>query len=46
MLPGYSQGAGSDPESENYYPEDDDYLLGTEKYTSMYDVFFQKDYDG
>jgi len=34
--------AGSEPELAKYYPEDDDFLLGKEKYTSMYEVFYEK----
>jgi len=37
--------AGAEPDLAKYYPEDDHFLLGKEKYTSMYDVFYHKDYD-
>ena len=35
--------AGEEPEIAKYYPEDDDYLLEKEKYSSIYEVFYQKD---
>ena len=34
--------AGAEPEIAKYYPEDDEYLLEKEKYTTMYDVFYEK----
>ena len=34
--------AGAEPNLAKYYPEDDDFLLEKEKYTSMYDVFYEK----
>lgn len=34
--------AGARPELAKYYPEDDNFLLEKEKYTSMYDIFFEK----
>ena len=37
--------AGAEPELAKYYPEDDHFLLGKEKYASMYDVFYQKEYN-
>ena len=33
--------AGDEPELAKYYPEDDIFLLEKEKYTSMYDVFYE-----
>ena len=36
------QFAGEKPELAKYYLEDDDFLLEKEKYTSMYDIFYQK----
>jgi len=33
--------AGEEPELAKYYPEDDDFLLEKEKYSSMYEVFYQ-----
>ena len=33
-----------EPELAKYYLEDDHFLLKKEKYTSMYDVFYQKEY--
>ena len=36
--------AGEDVEIAKYYPEDDAFLLSKEKYTIMYDIFFQKKY--
>jgi len=33
--------AGTEPELAKYYPEDDDFLLEKEKYTTMYDVFYE-----
>lgn len=38
------QFAGSEHELAKYYPEDDDFLLEKEKYVSMYDVFYQKEF--
>ena len=35
--------AGEEPEIAKYYPEDDYYLLEKEKYSSIYEVFYQKD---
>lgn len=37
--------AGVEPELAKYYPEDDDFLLEKEKYSSMYEVFYQKEYN-
>ena len=37
--------AGAEPELAKYYPEDDHFLLEKEKYTSLYDVFYQKEYN-
>ena len=34
--------AGAEPEIAKYYPEDDEYLLEKEKYTTMYEVFYEK----
>jgi heme-degrading monooxygenase HmoA len=34
--------AGEEPEIAKYYLEDDNFLLGKEKYTSMYNIFYQK----
>lgn len=34
--------AGAEPELAKYYPEDDNFLLKKEKYTSMYEVFYEK----
>jgi heme-degrading monooxygenase HmoA len=34
--------AGEKPEIAKYYLEDDDFLLEKEKYTSMYNIFYQK----
>ncbi len=34
--------AGEHPELAKYYKEDDDFLLEKEKYSTMYDVFFEK----
>ena len=34
--------AGANPELAKYYPEDDDFLISKEKYTTMYDVFYEK----
>ncbi len=34
--------AGPEPDLAKYYPEDDAFLLEKEKYTSMYDVFYEK----
>jgi heme-degrading monooxygenase HmoA len=34
--------AGAEPELAKYYLEDDDFLLEKEKYTKMYDIFYQK----
>lgn len=39
------QFAGDEPELAKYYTEDDDFLLEKEKYTTMYDVFYQKRFD-
>jgi len=33
--------AGEEPEIAKYYLEDDDFLLEKEKYTSMYNIFYQ-----
>ena len=34
--------AGDEPELAKYYVEDDNFLLEKEKYTSMYEIFFEK----
>ena len=34
--------AGAKPELAKYYPEDDGFLLETEKHTTMYEVFYEK----
>ncbi len=34
--------AGPEPEIAKYYSEDDEYLLEKEKYTTMYDIFYEK----
>jgi len=34
--------AGARPELAKYYPEDDNFLLGKEKHTTMYKVFYEK----
>ncbi len=34
--------AGPEPEIAKYYPEDDEYLLEKEKYTTMYEVFYEQ----
>ena len=34
--------AGEEPEIAKYYLEDDDFLLEKEKYTSIYNIFYQK----
>ncbi len=44
-LESIKQFAGAEPELAKYYLEDDHFLLTKEKYTSMYDVFFQKEYN-
>ena len=36
--------AGDKPELAKYYPEDDNFLLEKEKYSSMYDIFYQKEF--
>ncbi|MEW6989127.1 hypothetical protein AADZ91_00445 [Colwelliaceae bacterium 6441] len=36
------QFAGEEPELAKYYLEDDDFLLEKEKYSVMYDIFYQK----
>ncbi len=36
--------AGEQPDIAKYYLEDDNFLLSKEKYTTMYDVFYQKSY--
>ncbi len=33
--------AGEEPNLAKYYPEDDDFLLEKEKYTSMYETFYE-----
>ncbi len=43
-LESIKQFAGAEPELAKYYPEDDQFLLEKEKYTSMYEVFYQKEY--
>jgi len=35
--------AGEEPELAKYYPEDDYFLLEKEKYSSIYEIFYQKD---
>ena len=37
--------AGENPELAKYYPEDDDFLLKKEKYSSVYNIFYQREYD-
>jgi len=37
--------AGENAELAKYYPEDDDFLLEKEKYSSVYNVFYQKEYN-
>ncbi len=37
--------AGAEPELAKYYPEDDDFLLNKEKYTSMYEIFYEKEWE-
>jgi len=34
--------AGNKPELAKYYPEDDNFLLAKEEFTSMYNIFYQK----
>jgi len=34
--------SGDDVELAKYYPEDDAFLLSKEKYTTMYDIFYEK----
>ena len=34
--------AGAEPDLAKYYPEDDNFLLEKEKYTSMYEIFYEK----
>jgi len=34
--------AGAEPELAKYYPEDDNFLLEKEQYTSLYEVFYEK----
>jgi len=34
--------AGTEPELAKYYPEDDYFLLEKEKYTSLYQIFYEK----
>jgi len=34
--------AGDEPQLAKYYPEDDKFLLEKEKYTTMYEVFYEK----
>ena len=34
--------AGAELDLAKYYPEDDNFLLKKEKYTSLYEVFFEK----
>jgi len=36
--------AGENPELAKYYKEDDAFLLSKEKYVSMYNIFYQKDF--
>ena len=36
--------AGENPELAKYYPEDDDFLLEKEKYSSVYNIFYQRGY--
>ncbi len=42
-LESIKQFAGSEPELAKYYQEDDNFLLEKEKYTTMYDIFYQKE---
>jgi len=44
-LESIKQFADTEHELAKYYPEDDHFLLTKEKYTSMYDVFYQKEYN-
>lgn len=44
-LESIKQFAGAKPELAKYYPEDDGFLIEKEKYTSMYEVFYQKEYN-
>jgi len=37
--------AGEEPELAKYYAEDDDFLLGKEKHTTMYDIFYEKGFE-
>jgi len=37
--------SGTNPELAKYYPEDDDFLLGKEKHSLVYNVFYQKEYN-
>jgi len=34
--------AGTEPELAKYYPEDDYFLLEKEKYTTLYQIFYEK----
>ncbi len=34
--------SGDDVELAKYYPEDDNFLLSKEKYTTMYNIFYEK----
>ena len=34
--------AGNNPELAKYYPEDDYFLLEKEKYSSVYNIFYQR----
>jgi len=36
--------AGPEPELAKYYPEDDLFLLEKEKYVSIYQIFYEKDF--
>ena len=37
--------AGSEPGLAKYYPEDDGFLLKKEKHTTLYEVFYKKEYN-
>ena len=42
-LESIKQFAGAEPELAKYYQEDDNFLLEKVKYTTMYDIFYQKE---
>ena len=44
-LESIKQFSGAEPALAKYYPEDDGFLIEKEKYTSMYEVFYQKEYN-